>query len=527
MKRITLMLKQFHRRGLVTSLFLSVALLQGCVTIPIGSSSSNSSLSIDFVPYFEQLENDLPLYITSSFELPIIDTEGVTTQWYFNNQVIEDNYFIYEAPFESKEISLTAQLTKLGLQTQFSFDILLRAIDSPEFITPLFLQIPTGLNSVNLETYVGGELFFSYDNNGKEETFSSLLNVRGRGNSTWYLSDKKPLRLHFDNEESLLGMKESNDYVLLAEYADKSLIRNVMAHKLSKLFTYLPYTFETRFVELTVNNEYRGLYVLTEQVETTKEKYYIETNLNQLDAGFFLELDWRLNDEKPPNKGIDWFYANGIPYKIDTPDTSEEGYTQFHTTYISNYIVQLESALTKKSGYEDLIDIDNFIDYFIINEIAKNVDVGFSSFYFAKPIGEKLQLGPIWDFDLAFGNADYIDYGPEGFYGFNENKNRWFYLMMQIEEVRLKFRNRFNELYVPMVSQWLPLIDHMREPLEEAAEKNFEKWVILDHYVWPNPQEMVAETTYEGQLDYLEDYIVERLNWLDMTLNDPSFLSIE
>jgi spore coat protein CotH len=88
-------------------------------------------------------------------------------------------------------------------------------------------------------------------------------------------------------------------------------------------------------------------------------------------------------------------------------------------------LIATKIAIEQQDGYEDLIDLDNWIDYFIIQEFVKNVDVGWSSVYMYKEPQGKLKFGPVWDFDLAYGNADYIDYGPENWYGMREYKNHF------------------------------------------------------------------------------------------------------
>jgi hypothetical protein len=333
---------------------------------------------------------------------------------------------------------------------------------------------------------------------------------------------KKPYRIRFKEAVSILGMPEARNYVLLAEYADKSLLRNTLVHLFSSQLEHLEHTITTRVVELYLNGSYQGVYTLTEHVELAPEKLFFEAERGVIDTGYFLELDQRFFDKGGVDM-IDGFVIEGYPYEIVRPDPRHRNYDPNQTVYIRNTFLALEAALIAKSGYEAYMDVDNFIDYFIVQELFKNVDVGWSSVFIYKRPGDVIRMGPLWDFDLAIGNANYIDYGPENWYGMRDSKNRWFKLMMDVPEIRERFKERYLEIYETILPDFIDAIPVMGTAFEDLAARNFRRWRILDIYVWPNPDEMVGSRRYVDQVDYVHRLIKARATWMAQEVQTDRF----
>jgi hypothetical protein len=435
--------------------------------------------------------------------------------------------FIYTSPFYDQIKTLKVRISDGEIHSDYEHQVFVYAIDSALNENKLYISAPVSYNNVPRDEYISTEMIFLTNKNGIEviEHMDMDVELRGRGNSTWFMP-KKPFRIRFKEDTSVLGMPSARNYVLLAEYSDKSLIRNTVVHKFSSLLDNIEHTIQTRVIELYFNDIYQGVYILTEHVESHENKLYIDVNYDVLDSGYLIEQDQRMFESNIP-EGFYWFNLTGRAYDIVRPNTSHLKYTQAHTIYIQNYFYELQQALILQQGYEDYLDIDNFIDYFITQELFKNVDVGWSSVYMYKRQGEVLRMGPLWDFDLAIGNADYIDYGVENFYGFAENKNYWFHLMMKIPEVRQKFRERFTDIYFDIIPEILTMIDVIEAAKTPAALRNFERWQILDTYVWPNTDEMLSTNTYQGQIDYVRSYIEQRALWMLNAVNSQAFLDGE
>lgn len=498
---------------------LALLLVSFSTLILMACQSPNDSLPLGFEDVIARLEEGVPQNINHSFELPR-DAEA-TIVWKVGDEVL-DEQFNYQEPFFDRDILLTAHIRHQRQTHVHTMTRRLIALDSASNVSKIFIDTGTTDPVSRQESQ---DITFRLESTQNDRTSvifeTSAAQIRGRGNSTWDMP-KKPYRIRFNVSVSLLELPESRTYVLLAEYADKSLLRNTLVHKFSTRLDHLSHTLTTRVVELYLNGEYQGVYTLTEQVELAPSKLYFESIPGVLNTGYFLELDHRFFD-KGGVAGEDGFVVAGIPYELIRPNPSHADFTPQQIDYIQNYFWEMEAALVAQSGYEAYMDVDNWIDFFIVQELFKNVDVGWSSVYIYKRAGEPLRLGPLWDFDLTIGNADYIDYAPENWYGMREFKNRWFKLMMDIPEVRERFRDRYLELYDDQIPELLEALNVLGEAIEPLAERNFDRWDILAQYVWPNPPGMVGSPHYDSQVAYVHRFIEQRAAWMAQEVRSSAF----
>lgn len=454
----------------------------------------------------------IPLKIESDLTLPST-YEDYNLSWFLNGEQIAETLplkYTFKTDLDTLEVHLTKGFKTIKGEKDISYKV------SP-IVTDLKIQTQYSQNITSKETYVNGTVTLDSATDTFDQTNLSMQ-IKGRGNSSWNYP-KKPYRIKFNNRQSLLGMKPAKDYVLLAEYNDKSLIRNYLAHYMSTYLN-LDYTLETRFVNVYLNNNYQGIYLLTEQVEVDKERLNIDES-NVADGGFLIELESndRIWQEGTENKH--WVKVAGYNYVIKSPDmdalTPSE--IQGKVTYIKNTLNALVDSFGDNT-YENHIDVDQFIDYFILSELFKQVDVGYSSVYIHKDKGELLKMGPIWDFDISSGNGDYFDYHPEGHW---VDYNPWFREIIQQPYFEYAFITRYIEIsenYVPLLIQELDFVSTL---LSETANQNFNKWQILNYYVWPNPPEMVEANTYHKQIQYLRNYLITRDAWLKSNLSTIGF----
>ena len=459
-----------------------------------------------------EIEALIPETINSNFILPVEEAYEIT---YSMDSTVFTNEFIYESPVYDQDKEFKFTISRGKTTQEFTKTVYVLSSESGENETKLYLDLPILESQISKEDYTQANVRVETRTNGvygiTHETTEAQL--RGRGNSTWFSYPKRPYRLRFDKNTSILGMPEAKNYVLLAEFADRSLMRNVVVQKMASLFTDKIYDLETRYVELYINNEYRGLYVLTEQVETHKNKLSIESIPGEINTGYFMELDMRLRDQ-PIDPGHFWFIARGYPYEIKEPDPEDPLYLDAQTAYLADYLSVLDQTLMDHSDYEDYMDVDAWVDYFIIQEFVKNVDIGFSSVFLYKEKDGVIKPGPLWDFDFALGNADYIDYGPENWYGMLEYKNRMFKLMMAIPEIRLKFRDRYMDFHYDVLPEIQEMIGVLSDSISSNVDANFTMWPILNDYWWPTPNEVLAQPSFLGQINYLQSYIELRSAWI-------------
>lgn len=345
-----------------------------------------------------------------------------------------------------------------------------------------------------------------------------------------------------DTSASILGLPEEEDWILYAPYSDKSLIRNVLTYKLgADMGWYAP---RTRLCEFYLNNQYKGVYVLTEKIKRDKNRVDISTlnphenSGDDLTGGYIVKLDkydgateglgWD-SPFYPPNKANNQVVHFQYHYPKEDEITSEQRF------YIENYITEFESALKgpyfrdSQGGYRDFIHIESFIDFAIINELSRNVDgYRLSTFLYKDKNSkdDKLYIGPIWDFNLAFGNADYCEGGSTTGWAwdFNNICNGDFWLIpfwwkrfLRDPEYVIQFQNRWTELRNGLYSNEtiMNYIDSLVSVLDEPQQRNFNKWPILSEYIWPNNY---VGNTYSNEVTYLKSWISDRLSWLDFNI---------
>ncbi|MES2062986.1 MAG: CotH kinase family protein [Bacteroidota bacterium] len=378
---------------------------------------------------------------------------------------------------------------------------------------PIF-NITTSGPVVSKDDYVTGSLKVNTNGLFEQTTNDIALQIKGRGNSTWGMP-KKPYRLKFNSKAKLLGLASAKNWVLLANYSDKTLMRNYIANNVSQSLNgdFAPHSI---FVEVVMNNEYQGTYILTEQVEVNTGRVDIpelkptNNGASEITGGYLLELDQRQED---PYR---FKTLGNLPFTIKSPDVPS---TQ-QTDYIQTYIQDTENAIFAANfadpvnGYAKYINSDSFINWFLVNELFKNQDAAnFSSMFYYKNRDGKLGMGPTWDFDLGAGNVDYSDATqPTGWW---VRTGPWFNRLFQDPAFAAKVKTRWQFLKANGIPAMYKSIDDTQVYLTLPAKENFTKWNILNQYVWPNP---VVLGTYPKEVAQLKQWLTQRVAWLDSNL---------
>jgi hypothetical protein len=348
-----------------------------------------------------------------------------------------------------------------------------------------------------------------------------------------------------DLDVSLIGLPEEEDWILYGPYTDKSLVRNVLMYDLSRAME--RYASRCRFIELTIDSDYKGVYVLMEKLKRDKNRIDIsklnpdENSGEDLTGGYILKIDKTAGS----NYGSGINPLNSFPSKHVAPNTSAfpnfqyeypkaEEITDAQKNYIQTFMEAFENALASSAfrdpiqGYQNFIDVDSFIDFFIMNELSNNVDGYRLSTYMHKDKNGKLVMGPIWDFNLAFGNADYCAGGRTDVWAYRFNYRCggdrwnvpfWWERLLEDPDYVVRLKNRWNALRGgPLATDnILEIIGAYTDRLNEtdASTKNFNIWDVLGRYIWPNNY---VGNTYQDELDYLTDWMVDRLQWLDNSI---------
>ncbi len=338
-----------------------------------------------------------------------------------------------------------------------------------------------------------------------------------------------------DLDVSLLGLPEESDWILSASYSDKTLMRNVLAYKLANDLGH--YASRTRYCEVVLNGDYHGVYILMEKIKRDKNRVNI-TKMNTTDvAGEAVTGGYIFKIDKLAGSSTQGWYSAHKPYagawqqiyyQYDYPDQDEIVPAQ--KTYLQNYVRAFEDLMARpdyadpQNGYAQVLDVASFVDYFIIEEVARNVDGYRLSAFMHKDRDSKnpkLKMGPLWDFDLAFGNADYYEGAKIAGWqvDFQVQSDAfplpfWWQKLMQDSNFVNALKARWEELRkeVITVPRLYAYIDSVANYIDEAQARNFQRWPILGTYVWPNAY---IGQTYSDELSYFKNWLQMRIAWMD------------
>ncbi len=373
-------------------------------------------------------------------------------------------------------------------------------------------------------------------------TFTSKIGIEQRGSTSRQLFPKKPYGFEIRDSTgnnsvnaAILGMPAESEWVLNATYNDKTLLRETLTYDIfRKSSTY--YSARFRYCEVVLNGEYQGIYIVFEKIKRDKNRVPIssikatDVSGDALTGGYILKVD---KTEGSPSRTWTSPYPAGtakLPIQIDRPKPEDLPEAQFQ--YIKKYVTDFEDALRGPDfqdvdkGFRKFANEDSFVDYLILTEVCKNVDGYRLSAFFYKDRdskGGKLTMGPIWDYNLTYGNANYCQGNP--YQGWAYDFNRvcptdgyqipfWWDRLLQdkafAKKVRLKYQAlRQNVLKIDRITAY---IDSSAAVLTESRQRNFSRWPVIGVYVWPNGY---VGATYQAEVDYLKEWIRQRLLWLD------------
>ncbi len=373
---------------------------------------------------------------------------------------------------------------------------------------------------VEKNTYIRGVLTI--------DGISYSMKIRGRGNASWNHFPKKSYRIKLNEGASLFGLPENRDWVLASNYADKSLIRNCVAHTIAASLSGLEYT-PTHFpVNLYLNGQYLGVYTFADKIEEGNGRLELgnmTVTEENGDVGFLLEIGWDFDEENVYNRD---YFDTEKAYRIfvKEPEIREANSPEF--LCLKNYIISMENAIISNDGWENYIDVDSWIDWLIVNELTFNTESSFyRSCYMWRPSGGKLKLGPVWDFDMAFGNhyGDLAGYDgwctTESTYQFiSEN---WMNYLMRYPAFTNRLTVRWNEVKETLLTTALEAVERYAVMLDGDQQRNFEVWDIMGSSVGMGSVDPYLYNTYDKQVQYLRDFIKTRWSYMDTRLNSGEY----
>ena len=416
----------------------------------------------------------------------------------------------------------------------------------------LYLNTDVSMEEITHDAYVFGTMKLAYGNDSADFTYTfskekkgeKKEGIKGRGNTTW-LMDKKGYAIKFDKKQSLFGLPAAKKWCIIANYADKTLLRNVYASLLAKNIFNAEWNPSFRPVEVVWNGVYQGNYILCERntvsagrVEVQDISDYSEDNIRDgkfvdqngdelvdlFDGGFILEIDgWR---DSPF-----WFESEKAkaPVALKDPDEVSEGIQEHVRTIVQtaeNFLYD-ENFKDAVDGWRKFFDEESVIDWFFVNEIARNHDAkDFSSIYkFYSPADGKLHYGPIWDFDVGFGNDG--DGEVAAVTGWYVKNGFWTIRMFEDSLFVHNVIERWNEQKEALNASVQDMFLSLASSDSVSAECNFMKWDILGKKVHTNSAGYEERLTYKSEVDYMKDWLLERIAWIDDALSNSFFISYD
>jgi hypothetical protein len=471
------------------------------------------------------IEERMATVIESDFTLPVIPLEGVTVEYTSDRSYIFNGRFIFDFPLSNSSLTITAAVT-IGEETrEYAFQVSMKGLASLPRVSEILIETENHAPIVSKDEYIDATLtLVTYDdqNNPTTSIAAQSIEIRGRGNSTFFMP-KMPFRIKFPSKTAFLNDYAEKTWVLLANYTDQTLVRNYLANQFSSQVG-MAFSPSATFADVYLNGEYIGNYLVTDQIEVSSNRVDIDKNSTEVDTGYLLEMDLRLIETPEGVENVDYFYVYGRPYAIKSPKTDDIYYTVDQFNYISDYIVTVHETLMNGDDFSELIDLNSFVDWFLIEELFKNVDSGYSSVYMYKDSGQPLKMGPIWDMDLSSGNQQpqlsAQMRSPIGWYTSLPEKNVWFHYLMNYEDFREAVKTRWDEWYAEDIPELIASIYPLTDSIAYSRYLNFQRWdVIGTNNEWYTNPEILALDTYEEQVKYLVDYLTMRSEWLNQAIH--------
>jgi len=353
--------------------------------------------------------------------------------------------------------------------------------------------------------------------------YEGAMEIKGRGNSTWGYP-KKPYALRLKEKNKILGMPSHKRWILLANWKDRTILRNDAAFWLSS-HTGLPYTVRGQFVEVVFNGSHIGNYYLCEQIKINKNRINIqemdpmETDPEKITGGWLLELDTYVDMSGYVDEKHKFRYPNlfNLPWIVKSPDDDEISDVAYQ--YIQDWIKNLETLLkdgnrVRNHEYEEFLDVDTAIDYLIVEELTGNNDFynywptpGPHSSYLYKERGGKLYHGPVWDFD-------YHVFCPEFTHQWvGATKSIFYPALLKDEKFRARLVERW-EMYKDDLKKLPDYIDTQADFIRESER--------INHNLWPisNNENGDEKMTFQESVDRIKKAFLDKWEWMDKNIRN-------
>ena len=374
-----------------------------------------------------------------------------------------------------------------------------------------------------------------------EVDWAGRIGIRRRGQSSLNFAKKQ---YHFESWDdsdrdvnvSIFGFPPETDWIIHAPYADKTLLRNFLSYRWSRDMGH--YAVREKFMEVFYNptegqpvtrEDYRGVYVFMEQIKRDGDRVDVEPLLPEHDSepeitGGYI---FRKDKENQNNITIQTRRERQALQIVEPEFSLTDRQKEWLTGYLNKFedVLHGPNSADPEIGFRKYFDEANAIDNHILVEITKNIDGYRLSNYIYKDRGGKMKY-IAWDYNLSLGNANYLDgWRPDGWYYrlISSEQYPWYREMFADPEFQLSYQDRWFELRQGMFATdaLMAEIDDLTDYLREAADRNFERWDRLGKYDWPNPDGFQNRKTYQSEIDFMKDWLADRVEWMDEQFEPP------
>lgn len=392
---------------------------------------------------------------------------------------------------------------------------------SPESLPRLEIDAEVPFSQINKENWVSASFTLTLGTKQYQSgDFEGTGSIKGRGNTSWG-QPKKPYSIKLDSKKSLLDIPKTKKYAIVASYEDHSFIRNYMTYKAGLMLDGIGYVPKCEFVEVYLNGSYNGIYLLVERVDIESNKIDIEeATADELTGGYLIEKDVRDKIDFSSDLWFNcpyWANPNKDYFVLKTPEPSDTALANQMRQYLENHMQKVHDAIMgiSSESYTQYVDVDSWIDFIIVQELAKNIDGNMktSCYMYKQAQDDKLYFTAPWDFDLAYGRAewtnadqahnDYYDCpsgtGTTGFMVLNSSSPWFDTLYDDHEEFSSALKAKYAQYRRSIVPAMLAMIDEQAAYLSTAMPQ--------DEALW-------HRNFHEG-LAYLRTWFNSRVAWLD------------
>ena len=335
-----------------------------------------------------------------------------------------------------------------------------------------------------------------YEKNGPESDVIDFT-IKGRGNSSIGMS-KYSMKIKFPEKREMFGMPADKEWALISNHADKTLLRNYATFNLAKQLQ-MDYVPNCVFVEVYLNRTYMGVYLLTETIKVNPSRLSIPQDGNN----YLVEVDAYHDNNDTVIKTV-----NNLPLKIHYPKNCEDTCQKPLKIFADQWEKFLRTDFLFDSLSTRWVDIQDYSAYYWIEEFSKNTDSNLkTSVFFTWERDGKIKMGPVWDFDLSYG--EYKNYSPQNWYSRSNAWNRYLFKNGKFKEEISDYWKEHRDIFLNTIDS----LDHYRKHLEKAADNNFKRWPVLGTtFLWEFNQ---SYDSHREAVDSLKSWMKQRVQWID------------